>query len=97
MLCVQGEKGEPGLVIGPDGNFLNLAQLAGPKVSLSEFDYLDFYLLCINVLMVFGVFCDDHFVLETNHPPKPCMQGDRGLPGPVGPPVRFSISKTSFG
>lgn len=75
MLCVQGEKGEPGLVIGPDGNFLNLAQLAGPKVSLSEFDYLDFYLLCINVLMVFGVFCDDHFVLETNHPPQTMHAG----------------------
>lgn len=31
--CVQGEKGEPGLVIGPDGNLLNLEGLQGPKVS----------------------------------------------------------------
>lgn len=29
----QGEKGEPGLVIGPDGNMLNLEGLQGPKVS----------------------------------------------------------------
>jgi len=31
--CVQGEKGEPGLIVGPDGNPLYLAGLTGPKVS----------------------------------------------------------------
>lgn len=34
FLCFQGEKGEPGLIIGPDGNPLYLGGLTGPKVSL---------------------------------------------------------------
>uniref|UniRef100_A0A8C9XA11 Collagen type XVIII alpha 1 chain a n=1 Tax=Sander lucioperca TaxID=283035 RepID=A0A8C9XA11_SANLU len=29
--CAQGEKGEPGLIIGPDGNLLHLEGLTGPK------------------------------------------------------------------
>lgn len=37
LLCVQGEKGEPGLVIGPDGSLLHLDGLSGQKVSLTEF------------------------------------------------------------
>lgn len=85
LLRVQGEKGEPGLVIGPDGNFLNLAQLAGPKVSLSEFDYLHLYLSCVDVLLVFGVFCDDHFVLETNHPPNHACRETEDFQDLLGP------------
>lgn len=38
--CLQGEKGEPGLVIGPDGNPLYLDGLIGLKVSLSAFECL---------------------------------------------------------
>lgn len=38
LLCVQGEKGEPGLVIGPDGSLLSLEGLTGLKVSLAAFD-----------------------------------------------------------
>ena len=36
--CAQGEKGEPGLIIGPDGNLLHLEGLTGLKVSLTSFD-----------------------------------------------------------
>lgn len=34
LLCVQGDKGEPGSVIGPDGNLLYLDGLSGLKVRL---------------------------------------------------------------
>lgn len=34
LLCAQGEKGEPGLIIGPDGNPLYLGGLTGQKASL---------------------------------------------------------------
>lgn len=35
VAAVQGEKGEPGLIVGPDGNLLSLEGLTGVKVSLS--------------------------------------------------------------
>lgn len=38
----QGEKGEPGLVIGPDGNLLSLDGLTGVKVSVAAFHCLHF-------------------------------------------------------
>ncbi len=37
VAAVQGEKGEPGLVIGPDGNLLSLEGLTGVKVSFTAF------------------------------------------------------------
>lgn len=37
VVCVQGEKGEPGLVVGPDGNLLTLEGLRGLKVSVATF------------------------------------------------------------
>ena len=35
LSCVQGEKGEPGLIMGADGNPLYIGALSGPKVSPS--------------------------------------------------------------
>lgn len=37
VVCDQGEKGESGLVIGPDGNLLTLEGLRGLKVSVATF------------------------------------------------------------
>lgn len=56
MLCVQGEKGEPGLVIGPDGNLLHLDGLRGQKVSLAAAGWL-----CLRLLP--GVICSVDFLL----------------------------------
>lgn len=42
---VQGEKGEPGQVIGPDGNLVHLEGLTGPKVSPTASD-------CVHLLYV---------------------------------------------
>lgn len=37
ILCVQGEKGEAGFIIGPDGNPLYLGGLTGPKVGFISY------------------------------------------------------------
>uniref|UniRef100_A0A8D3CMZ1 Collagen alpha-1(XVIII) chain n=1 Tax=Scophthalmus maximus TaxID=52904 RepID=A0A8D3CMZ1_SCOMX len=52
LLCVQGDKGEPGSVIGPDGNLLYLDGLSGLKVRL-----LCGYIANATLLPAFCVLC----------------------------------------
>lgn len=45
LFSLQGEKGEPGLIIGPDGNPQYLDGLSGLKVSSTALDrlHVEFY------------------------------------------------------
>lgn len=46
--CVQGEKGEPGLIVGPDGNPLYLDGLVGQQVIVSITDFC----LTVNIVLL---------------------------------------------
>lgn len=73
--CVQGQKGEPGLILGPDGKPQYIGGLGGAPVGrATTFQPHSGQFVVIQTLMLL-LLCRD-------------LQGDPGPPGLVGPPVR---------